>query len=442
MKCIANINGASSLLLLTAGSFVFSSYHPSTHSASRAPLAPRPDYAGLYRDGPRLEIDTRREGDSLRIYLRLPAPALLGPGHALRLAAWPSYDARQPLWQDSVPRRQQRPRPEAGGGVRLSFCIAAARVPVGAVLQLTTAPVNDKDDYQEPRTTTWLRLTDAHLTRPFVLTDSAGLPLLRRYVQANETFGVDSYGLYQPVRWKRYAVGPAPALPPMTNAAALPAGPRLLPVLDSAAARPGEPLRFAEPGLYALRVGGAGGAVPRTLAVLVAPNAYPALATATELIEPLRYLTTSQERQRLSQAPDPKRAVDKFWLDIAQGNQALGKNLIRNYYGRVTAANHLFAAHKAGWLTDRGLLYVVLGPPPSVRRLSNGEERWFYPDGSLGGGPITYAFRPRPSTFAPDYYELVRRPEYELLWYAAVEKWRTPPTALTGPNVPTDLPAR
>jgi GWxTD domain-containing protein len=224
----------------------------------------------------------------------------------------------------------------------------------------------------------------------------------------------------------------------MTNPAAMPAGPRVLPVLDSAEARPGEPLRFAKPGLYALRVGAPGSAPGRTLAVMVAGNNYPALTTAAELIEPLRYLTTSQERKRLTEAPDPKRAVDKFWLDIAQGNQTLGTDLIRRYYGRVTAANHLFAAHKAGWLTDRGLLYIVLGPPPSVRRLLNGEERWFYPEGSLGGGPISYTFRPRPSTFAPDYYELVRRPEYELLWYAAVEKWRTPPTALTGPNVPTD----
>jgi GWxTD domain-containing protein len=410
--------------------------------ASFAPLAPRPDYAGLYRDGPRLAVDTRREGDSLRLFLRLPAPARLGPGHALRLAAWPSYEAKVPLWQDSVPRRRQHPRPAANGDVDLSFCLAAAQVPAGAILQLTTAPTDAKDDYQEPTTTAWLRLTEAVLARPFVLTDPAGRPLFRRYVRATETFGVDSYGLMQPVRWKRYAVSPLPALPPMTSPAAMPAGPRILPVLDSATARPGEPLRFGEPGLYALKVGGAGGLPPRTLAVLVAPNAYPALTTAAELIEPLRYLTTSQERQKLTDAPDPKRAVDKFWLDIARGNQKLGKDLIRRYYGRVSAANRLFAAHKAGWLTDRGLLYVVLGPPPSVRRLFSGEERWFYPEAGIDGGPVTFTFRPRPSTFAPDYYELVRRPEYELLWYAAVEKWRTPTTALTGPNVPSDQPAR
>ncbi|WP_426058659.1 GWxTD domain-containing protein [Hymenobacter sp. B1770] len=405
------------------------------------PQAARPDYAGLYREGPRLEVDTRREGDSLRVYLRLPAPARLGPGHPLHVVAWPSYEAKQPLWQDSIPRRQQRPRPEADG-VRLSFCLAAARVPAGTVLQFHTGPIDAKDDYQEPTTTAWLRLTEAHLSRPFVLTDSVGQPLMRRYVQAGETFGVDSYGLYQPVRWARYAVNPIAALPPMTNPSAMPAGPRVLPILDSATTRPGEPLRFGEAGLYALRVGGNGGTASRTLAVMIAENKYPALTTAAELIEPLRYLTTSQERKRLTDAPEPKRAVDRFWLNIAQGNQALGKDLIRRYYGRVTAANHLFAAHKAGWLTDRGLLYIVLGAPPSVRRLYNGEERWFYPEGSQNGGPITYTFRPRPSTFAPDYYELVRRPEYELLWYAAVEKWRTPPTALTGPNVPTAPRAR
>lgn len=419
-----------SCLLLAAGGFL--GRQP---DAGHPPSTPRPDYAGLYRDGPHLALDTRREGDSLRLYLRLPAPARLGPGHPLRLTVWPGYDARLPLWQASVPRHQQHPRPEADG-LRLTFCLPAARLPAGAVLELHTGPAEAADSYQEPTTTAWLRLTETRLVRPFILTDSAGLPLLRRYVQAGEPFGVDSYGLYQPIRWKRYAVNPVPALPPMADPAAQPAGPRVLPVLDSAVVGPGEGLRLTEPGLYTLRVGGTGGIVPRTLAVLVAANRYPALTAAAELIEPLRYLTTNQERQRLTNAPDPKRAVDKFWLDIAQGNQSRGKDLIRRYYGRVTAANRLFAAHKAGWLTDKGLLYVVLGPPSGVRRLPSGEERWSYSEGNLGGGPITYTFRPRPSTFAPDYYELVRRPEYELLWYAAVEKWRTPPTALTGPNVP------
>jgi GWxTD domain-containing protein len=401
-----------------------------------APLAPRPDYAGLYRDGPQLQLDTRREGDSLRLYLRLPDATALGPSRPLRLTAWPSYEARQPLWQDSIPRRRQHPRPDAGG-ILLSFCLPVAQLPLGTVLHLQTGREQPADAYQNAGTTAWLRLNEDHLRRSFILTDSVGMPLLRRYVRSGEAFGVESYGLYQPLRWKRYEVSPTAALPPMTNSTSQPAGPALLPALDSATVAPGELFSFTQPGLYALRVGGAGGVLPRTIAVLVAANTYPALTSAAELIEPLRYLTTSQERQRLSNSSDPKRAVDRFWLDAAKGNQSQGKELIRRYYGRVTTANRLFAAHKAGWLTDRGLIYVVIGPPPSVRRLYNGEERWFYPDANVDGGPLTFSFRPKPSTFAPDYYELVRRPEYEMLWYAAVEQWRTPltaPSALTAPR--------
>lgn len=396
-----------------------------------APLAPRPDFAGLYRDAPALQVDTRREGDSLRFFLRVPDATRLRGG--LRVAAWPSYEARAPLWQDSVPRRAWRVRPE-GEGARLSFYLPAARLQNGAVLHLQIGQPST-DSYQDAGTNAWLRLTADHLGRAFVLTDSLGLPLLRRYVRAGEVFGVESYGIYQPVRWKRYDIRPVAALPPMSSPRAVAGGPAILPVLDSATTAPGEQLQFDEPGLYALKVGGAGGVAARTVAVQVAPNQYPALTSASELIEPLLYLTTSQERQRLTNAPDPKRAVDRYWLDVARGNKEQGKKLIRSYYGRVTAANHLFAAHKAGWLTDRGLLYVVLGPPPGVRRLSSGEERWYYPEAGVGGSPVTFSFRPKPSTFAPDYYELVRRPEYELLWYAAVEQWRTPPTA---PSAPTD----
>ena len=174
--------------------------------------------------------------------------------------------------------------------------------------------------------------------------------------------------------------------------------------------------------------------------MLVGDNNYPALTTAAELIEPLLYLTTSQERQKLTDAPDPKRAVDKFWLDIAKGNQRQGKRTDPAFLRPGHGGQPAFFRPQSR-LADR--------PGPAVRGAGAAAERAaavqrrgtvVLPRGGQGGGPITYTFRPRPSTFAPDYYELVRRPEYELLWYAAVEKWRTPPTALTGPNAPTPCP--
>ena len=397
-----------------------------------APAAlPRPEFAGLYRpEGPRLQLDTRREDDSLRLLLRRSDGSVVGAeGRPVRVTAWAGYDARGPLWQMDLPGlRRHAAVPETGSAAWLEGCVAAAQVPAGTVLQVETAPAASEMAFQDGSVTAWRRLQPADLSRPFVLTDSVGVPLGRRYLRPNEVFGVAEFGLAVPIRWRRYGATAVAALPPMAGPGSRPVVPRTLPVLDSAAVAAGTLLRLPKPGLYALRAD----APARPLAVLVTATAdFPAQRRPAELIENLLYLTTSQERQRLTNAADPKRAVDRFWLDAARGDQPWGKALIKSYYGRVAAANELFTAHKPGWLTDQGLLYLVLGPPAGVRRLATGEERWFYPAPAPGHGPGTFTFQPKPSTFAPDYYELVRRPEYEALWYAAVEQWRTGTTAPT-----------
>jgi GWxTD domain-containing protein len=398
-------------------------------------LLPTPDFAGLYRPVPeRLLPATRREGDSLRIFINQPAPAAGSAPMRLRLTGWTAYEAKQPLWQEV---RAARPYPGSDPAAPvqvLTAAIAASQLTPGAVLQvsvdkpsLTSQPPNSD---QDPGTTAWLRLTPELLARPFVLLDSAGLVLARPYLNAGEGVAVATFGLAQPVRWRRYATG-TPALPPFTDPRSQPAAPRTLGILDSSAVpvAAGNLLRLPTQGLYALKVGGAGGEPVRTLPLLVVAASFPGQRTAPEIIEPLLYLTTNTERQGLLKAPDPKRAIDRFWLDAAGGDQVRGRDMIRRYYQRVTTANEVFTGHKAGWLTDRGLLYVVLGPPQSVRRLPDGTERWHYDQAGRQGEAVAFTFRPRPSTLAPDNYELVRRPEYELLWYAAVEKWRTTTTA-------------
>jgi GWxTD domain-containing protein len=398
-------------------------------------LAATPDFAGLYRPVPdRLLPATRREGDSLRIFINQAAPA---PGSApvrLRLTGWAAYEAKQPLWQVV---RAARPYPGSDPAAPvqvLTAAVAAASLTPGAVLQISLNKAGQTSQAagtdQDPSTTAWLRLTPEVLARPFVLLDSAGLVLARPYLNVGEGVAVATYGLTQPVRWRRYPSG-TPALPPFADPRSQPAAPRTLGVVDSSAApiAAGNLLRLPAEGLYALKVGGTGGEPVRTMPLLVVPASFPGQATVPEIIDPLRYLTTSAERQALLQAPEPKRAIDRFWLAAAGGDQARGRDLIRRYYQRVTTANELFTGHKAGWLTDRGLLYVVLGPPQGVRRLPDGTERWHYDQAGQQGEAVAFTFRPRPSTLAPDNYELVRRPEYELLWYAAVEQWRKTTTA-------------
>lgn len=381
--------------------------------------APRRDFATQYRPERRIIIDTRREGDSVRFYLRFPNTTLIRRGFPLHVALWAGYDAKRALWQDTVRRFSRRLQPD-GEGARLDFCLPLPRLRAGQVLSLAAGPADEAASGEAA----WLRLTPEHLSRSFILTDSVGQPLLRHYVRAGEPFMVDSYGEDLNVLAYRYPLSSLPAAPPMTSPGALPAQPRKLSAQDSARYRAGSLLRL-QPGMYLLRVNPA---EPRS-GVLVEENTFPALTSADELIAPLVYLTTSVERKKLFDAPEPKKAVDQFWLTVAGNNQTIARQLIRTYYGRVQEANQFFSAHKAGWLTDRGLLYLVLGPPESVYREA-GEERWVYRADQGQGG--TFVFRAKPSTFAPDNYELVRRPEYEQLWYAAVEQWRKGRTARPG----------
>jgi GWxTD domain-containing protein len=400
-------------------------------SAAAPPAPPRPDFAGLYRATPnRLAVETRREADSLRLFINQPAPASGQPLPSVRLTIWPAYDAKQPLLQASQ-RLHLYPGSNAANPVLvLTTALPTAQVPLtGAVLQVSfDQPVltnQPESPDQNPTTTAWLRLTPERLARSFVLLDSTGLVLTRPYLRVGESVVVADFGLAQPVRWRRYPTGAA-ALPPFADPRRQPAAPRTLGVLDSSVApvAAGQLLRLTQQGLYALRVGGLANEPMRTVPLLVVPSDFPGQVTAPELIDPLLYLTTATERQQLRQAANPKRAIDQFWLKAAGGDQNRGRDLIRRYYGLVTTANELFTGHKAGWLTDRGLLYIVMGPPMSVRRLPTGEERWIYDPIRQSDKETSFTFRPRPSTLAPDNYELVRRPEYEMLWYAAVERWR------------------
>ncbi|SDY72872.1 GWxTD domain-containing protein [Hymenobacter psychrophilus] len=381
--------------------------------------APRRDFASQYRPGLTIEVDTRREGDSLRVYLRFPNRNALRRGFPLHVMGWADFNARKPSWQDTV-RRTTRQQLPSGDAALLNFALPLSRLAGTQALSMAIGPAEDALSGDAA----WLRLTPENLNRSFVLLDSMSQPLMRRYVRAREVFGVAAYAPGQTLNVYRYPLSSLAAAPPMASTNILGQQPRTLGLQDSARFNADQLLRLPV-GLYLLRLGNRG---PQ-LGLLVEENQFPKLTSADELIAPLIYVSTSQERQKLFDAPDPKKAVDYFWLGVANDDQDQARQLIRMFYGRVITANQFFTAHKAGWLTDRGMLYVVLGPPETVYRNGN-EERWVYRGGQSQVG--TFIFRAKPSTFAADNYELVRRPEHEYLWYAAVEQWRKGRTAQPG----------
>lgn len=148
---------------------------------------------------------------------------------------------------------------------------------------------------------------------------------------------------------------------------------------------------------------------------------YPKVTEVNQLIYPLRYLTTKQEYQEMLTASNKKKAVDDFWLGKG-GSEMRARELIRHFYFRVEAANRLFSSHKEGWKTDRGMIYLIFGPPSSVYRNAD-SETWFY--GTEGAGnSLSFIFRRNSDGITDAEFVLDRSMNYKVAWIQAVDMWR------------------
>jgi hypothetical protein len=101
----------------------------------------------------------------------------------------------------------------------------------------------------------------------------------------------------------------------------------------------------------------------------------------------------------------------------------LAKRTISVFYNRVEEANRLFTSYKEGWKTDKGMIFIIMGPPDRVQR-SKDREVWVFSQ-RANFSEINFTFNRRPNQFVDDYYELQRYVEYQPIWYPMVEAWRT-----------------
>lgn len=148
---------------------------------------------------------------------------------------------------------------------------------------------------------------------------------------------------------------------------------------------------------------------------------YPKVNTSYRMIEPTRYLTSQEEFRNIVTAPYPKEALDSFWITNSGGvDKAL--EYIRNYYNRVEAANSLFLSFCEGWKTDRGMIYLIFGPPNLVYR-SDTEELWTYGEKN-NYRSLQFLFYKVDNPFTDNDYVLQRQSNYKPYWYNAVQQWR------------------
>lgn len=151
---------------------------------------------------------------------------------------------------------------------------------------------------------------------------------------------------------------------------------------------------------------------------------FPNVLNSRQLIHPMRYITTKKEFARMqkpSTADSAKREVDAFWLDAA-GSIERGQELVANYFGRVEMANRNFSSYIEGWKTDRGVMYIIYGPPTEVYRSAEGET-WVYGDRNSVLS-YTFNFVKVNNPFSENDYALNRLSEYRYGWGQAVGAWR------------------
>ncbi|AZQ64365.1 GWxTD domain-containing protein [Flammeovirga pectinis] len=151
------------------------------------------------------------------------------------------------------------------------------------------------------------------------------------------------------------------------------------------------------------------------------PSDFPKYKKMKNVYPSLVYISTQNEMASFKTGSRPRKAFENFWINIA-GSPDNAKRLIKLYFDRVTDANIQFTEYKEGWKTDRGIVYIIFGPPSEVSNIDGG-IRWSY-DSNLNHGQVEFDFIEDNNQFTGTHYELKRSYDYKRVWFDTVKKWR------------------
>jgi len=97
-------------------------------------------------------------------------------------------------------------------------------------------------------------------------------------------------------------------------------------------------------------------------------------ADISKAIRQLRYIATQAEIDSMLAKPtdaERRAAFEQFWQEHDPTPGTLRNEAFEEYFARVEYANRNFRSYAEGWLTDMGMVYIVLGEPSSVERRVN-----------------------------------------------------------------------
>ncbi|MBX3043860.1 MAG: GWxTD domain-containing protein [Candidatus Kapabacteria bacterium] len=110
------------------------------------------------------------------------------------------------------------------------------------------------------------------------------------------------------------------------------------------------------------------------------------LADLDIAVRQLRYVAFGSDIDFINEATttgEKQKRFEAFWkkLDPSPGTDR--NEAFEDYYSRIDYANRAFKSFQDGWLTDKGMVYIIFGPPYSTDRQNNFNdgriyERWSY----------------------------------------------------------------
>lgn len=151
-------------------------------------------------------------------------------------------------------------------------------------------------------------------------------------------------------------------------------------------------------------------------------ESFPKVKDWAEMVQMVTYISTRKEHETLLLAEDKKKALDEYWISLTR-NPEIAKELIRNYFRMVEFANILFTDFKEGWKTDRGMVYIVMGPPQEVNFYLD-REVWSYA-GMDASSKIRFTFARAKTILSPHFYTLNRSRAYQPVWFKNISQWRS-----------------
>ncbi|EON76934.1 hypothetical protein ADIS_2595 [Lunatimonas lonarensis] len=157
------------------------------------------------------------------------------------------------------------------------------------------------------------------------------------------------------------------------------------------------------------------------LLVKTAQKAFPRVSTWEEMVQMVTYISTRREHETLLQAENKKLALDEYWIRMTRSEEK-ARVLIREYFRQIEFANILFTDFREGWATDRGMVYIIMGPPQEVFFQAD-REVWNYL-ASNSNSKITFTFARVRNNLSPHYYTLNRSRAYQPEWFRNITAWR------------------